>query len=233
MAEEKPGGRGRAVTLEGKGSRGSDVTTEIKSNANTKLHYPSHTLANLSPFSLHSFYTFLISPLSFSLPRAFSSIFRFVAFSFSCVSSPSSPSPSPFHPPLFLSVSRFARLFRRCSSLDSNHPLPYRLRISPPDLTYPWGIAPFAVLYGAAPANRRATESTLGLYTSPSPSPRLTIRSNLGIPLRLSFLLFFFPPPLPRGGTRLGPCIARILESPLTVTSFGGEICKNNVPPVD
>lgn len=34
------------------GWRGSDVTTEIKSNANTKLHYPSRTLAD--PSSLPS-----------------------------------------------------------------------------------------------------------------------------------------------------------------------------------
>lgn len=36
----------------GEGWRGSDVTTEIKSNANTKLHYPSRTLAD--PSSLPS-----------------------------------------------------------------------------------------------------------------------------------------------------------------------------------
>lgn len=32
--------------------RGSDVTTEIKSNANTKLHYPSRTLADPSSLRL-------------------------------------------------------------------------------------------------------------------------------------------------------------------------------------
>lgn len=37
---------------EGEGWRGSDVTTEIKSNANTKLHYPSRTLTD--PSSLPS-----------------------------------------------------------------------------------------------------------------------------------------------------------------------------------
>lgn len=43
----------RRVGGEGEeGWRGSDVTTEIKSNANTKLHYPSRTLAD--PSSLPS-----------------------------------------------------------------------------------------------------------------------------------------------------------------------------------
>lgn len=70
----------------------------------------------------------------------------------------------------------------------------YRLRISPPDLTYPWGITPLQfVLYGAAPANRRATESIPAIY-EPEPATTDTLESKNSAPSRVSSLSF---PPLP------------------------------------
>lgn len=118
----------------------------------------------------------------------------------------------------------------------SLEPPSYRLRISPPDLTYPWGITPLQfVLYGAAPANRRATESVPAIY-EPEPATTDTLEPKNSVPFRVSSLSYLSPPPFAASCSRkqLGPCIARgnpcILESPLTVTSFGGwdEICKNN-----
>lgn len=147
--KEKAGGGGRTAG-EGKGSRGSDVTTEIKSNANTKLHYPSHTLANplsfLAPFVLY---------LSRFAPR-FLSIFRF-AFS------------SPFL--CLLSLSSFRSLPTYDATIPFVGPPPpsphhhHHHLLPPPHLTYPWGITPLPfVLYGAGTANRRATES-VACYT--------------------------------------------------------------------
>lgn len=126
----------RTRSGEGKGRRASDVTAEIKSNANTKLHYPSHTLASLSPFSLHSFYTVLLRPLSLSLTLSL----------FPCLSHPRILSficPSQLLTLSFLStlfVGAFHRLPRR--SLPFLEPPACRLRISPPNLTYPRGITP-------------------------------------------------------------------------------------------
>lgn len=123
--KEKAGGGGRTAG-EGKGSRGSDVTTEIKSNANTKLHYPSHTLANplsfLAPFVLY---------LSRFAPR-FLSIFRF-AFSspFLCLLSLSTAIPFP-------PFARYLPTMPLFPSSDHHHhhhttttTIFYRLRISP------------------------------------------------------------------------------------------------------
>lgn len=62
---------------EGEGWRGSDVTTEIKSNANTKLHYPSRTLTDPSSFPSCSHTpwhaTPSVSPGSFTVPPFLSS----------------------------------------------------------------------------------------------------------------------------------------------------------------
>lgn len=137
-------GEGRGRTVGGGKGQPSDVTTEIKSNANTKLHYPSHTLANpLSPCSLHSFYTFPSSPHDSSL--------SFVSPSprLSCAS-------SPFlrRHPFPLSSLPTMPLFPSSDHHHHHHLLP------PPHLTYPWRITPLPfVLYGAGTANRRATES--------------------------------------------------------------------------
>lgn len=171
--------------LEGKGSRGSDVTTEIKSNANTKLHYPSHTLANLSPFSHHSFYIFLISPLSLS--RGTPSSLSFVSpspflcfllsFSFSFV-----PPPFALYRDAALPQSRTTLLppshFTSRSHLSlGNNPLTVR-----------------AIWSGTG--EQKSDRKRTGCIRSSS--PRLRIRSNPTIPLLLAFLLFSspFPPPV-------------------------------------
>lgn len=73
------------------GWRGSDVTTEIKSNANTKLHYPSRTLAD--PSSLPS--------CSHTLPRH-TPPRPFLPTFFHCVPPSLSPSLFPSPPSCFL-----------------------------------------------------------------------------------------------------------------------------------
>lgn len=79
----------------------------------------------------------------------------------------------------------------------SLEPPSYRLRISPPDLTYPWGITPLQfVLYGAAPANRRATESVPAIY-EPEPATTDTLEPKNSVPFRVSSLSYLSPPPPP------------------------------------
>lgn len=106
-------------------------------------------------------------------------------------------------------VSSFPSLSRSCLLLSlftamllfpSLEPPSYRLRISPPDLTYPWGITPLQfVLYGAAPANRRATESVPAVYEARVRDYGYArIQQFRSFSRFFSFLLFSspFPPPV-------------------------------------